>query len=151
MNSESLCECECGCGNPARSGNRFVHGHHMRGTTHTESRRRHMSNLFKGRTISGEQREKQRATMTGKLAGDNHPSWNGGRRIDKDGYVLIWVGGRRYEREHRLVMGANIGRPLTKNEVVHHIDGDRENNDLSNLVLFPSQSEHRLHHVEAVA
>lgn len=44
---------------------------------------------------------------------------------DSHGYVL----------EHRLVMAEYLGRPLTKQEVVHHLDGDKLNNHISNLQL----------------
>jgi HNH endonuclease len=48
---------------------------------------------------------------------------------------------------HRHVMEQYLGRPLTEKEVVHHIDGDRFNNEISNLQLCSSQAEHyRLHH-----
>ena len=41
--------------------------------------------------------------------------------------------------EHRYVMEQKIGRPLMKEETVHHIDGNRQNNDPSNLELFSSR------------
>jgi hypothetical protein len=44
--------------------------------------------------------------------------------------------GRRAEFEHRLVMAQVLGRPLRGDEVVHHRDGDRLNNDPSNLELW---------------
>jgi len=39
-------------------------------------------------------------------------------------------------------MEEEIGRYLTGREVVHHIDGDKSNNVLSNLNLFDSNSTH---------
>jgi hypothetical protein len=47
--------------------------------------------------------------------------------------------------EHRYVMEKSLGRKLTKNEIVHHIDHDKLNNDISNLELT-SRSEHMRHH-----
>lgn len=44
--------------------------------------------------------------------------------------------------EHRLVMAEHLGRPLKPTEVVHHIDGNNLNNELSNLLLLPSQAMH---------
>ena len=47
---------------------------------------------------------------------------------------------------HRVVAEQMIGRPLRKGEIVHHIDGNKRNNDPSNLMVCSSQSEHcRLH------
>lgn len=40
-----------------------------------------------------------------------------------------------------------IGRKLLPNEVVHHIDKDKTNNDISNLLLL-TQSEHSKLHRE---
>ena len=47
---------------------------------------------------------------------------------------------------HRVVMEQMIGRPLKKGEIVHHIDGNKRNNDPSNLMLFKNQSEHCKYH-----
>jgi predicted nucleic acid-binding Zn ribbon protein len=47
---------------------------------------------------------------------------------------------------HRVVAERFIGRCLAPGEVVHHIDGDRLNNDPSNLMILNSQAEHaRIH------
>lgn len=37
---------------------------------------------------------------------------------------------------HRYNMAVKLNRPLTSDEIVHHIDGDKSNNDLSNLELW---------------
>lgn len=50
--------------------------------------------------------------------------------------------------EHRVIAEQMLGRPLTDTEVVHHIDGDKRNNDPSNLMVFPSQVEHAAHHAK---
>jgi hypothetical protein len=63
----------------------------------------------------------------------------------KDGYRYVMVGKRHYEPEHRLVMERFLGRKLSPDEHVHHIDGDTLNNSPSNLQLV-SRSEHmRIH------
>lgn len=51
-----------------------------------------------------------------------------------------------YVAEHVLVMESHLGRHLEPGEVVHHIDRDRLNNDISNLKLYTSQSEHMRGH-----
>ena len=49
------------------------------------------------------------------------------------------------EPEHRRIMKLKLGRDLTSDEVVHHIDRDPFNNKPSNLTVM-SRSEHtRLH------
>ena len=85
--------------------------------------------------------------------GSLNPAWNGGRKTDKDGYILIYrpdhpsaVGGGNgragYVREHRLVMEGVLGRHLTASEVVHHKDSNRKNNTPENLELFSTNAEH---------
>ena len=49
---------------------------------------------------------------------------------------------------HRVVAEQMLGRPLRKGEVVHHIDGNKRNNDPSNLMVFKSQAEHVKYHAE---
>ena len=63
------------------------------------------------------------------------------RKTTVSGYHIT-TGGRYV---HRMVMEEHLGRPLSDNEVVHHIDGNSSNNDISNLQVM-SSSEHSLHH-----
>jgi len=54
---------------------------------------------------------------------------------------------RNGQREARQAMTRHIGRPLTTDEIVHHIDGNCSNNHIDNLMMFPSHSAHmRWHH-----
>lgn len=39
-----------------------------------------------------------------------------------------------------------IGRKLNKNEVVHHIDGNRDNNNPDNLSVLTNDEHIKLHH-----
>lgn len=80
----------------------------------------------------------------GILSGSANPSWKGGRRQRRDGYLLVCTPeGDRLE--HRVVMEAHLGRRLRDDEVVHHRDGDKSNNNPSNLDVM-SQSDHARHH-----
>lgn len=85
--------------------------------------------------------------------GTNHPSWKGGRLLTR-GYIRIYApehpycNNNGYVREHRLVMEYYLGRYLTNDEVVHHIDFDPKNNDIDNLHLFNSDSEHTAYHMK---
>ena len=47
---------------------------------------------------------------------------------------------------HRWVVEKSIGRKLLSNEVVHHRDGNKLNNSISNLEVFSSQEEHHTLH-----
>lgn len=57
------------------------------------------------------------------------------RNVDSRGYVRVYDEDGNYVLEHRLVMSRHLGRPLKKEEVIVWRDGDRTNNDLSNLML----------------
>jgi len=50
--------------------------------------------------------------------------------------------------EHRLVAESMLGRKLRKGEVVHHIDGNKSNNNIENLMIFSSQKDHAKWHSE---
>jgi hypothetical protein len=74
--------------------------------------------------------------------------WAGGEKIVK-GYVYCRSPGHPnasrhgdYVAVHRLVMEEKIGRYLSRKEVVHHVDGNPANNDVSNLELFASNAAH---------
>src|SRR3990167_909794 len=84
-----------------------------------------------------------------KISGKLNPKWRGGRRVDKDGYILVLQRSHPYAdsyhgyvREHRLVMEKKIGRYLLPTEVVHHKNGDKQDNRISNLLLLRSLSQH---------
>jgi hypothetical protein len=80
--------------------------------------------------------------------GERNSFWNGGVTIDKNGYILQRCTGHPfsntagYVRQHRLVMENHLKRFLLPTEVVHHIDGNKQNNKIENLELFSSNAEH---------
>lgn len=91
------------------------------------------------------------------MALDLNPSWRGGR-INHKGYIFVKVpstdplfcmtNNHGYIGEHRLIIARHLGRPLTRKELVHHIDGDKKNNNLSNLELTTNE-EHTHKYREA--
>jgi transposase len=88
------------------------------------------------------------------MRSEDHGAWKGGRTTNRQGYVLVMpketdeigaamVNGEGYVQEHRLAMAHELGRPLHQHETVHHIDGNRRNNKVSNLQLrFGKHGKH---------
>lgn len=70
--------------------------------------------------------------------------------IDKNGYVRISGHGDRTNLEHRYVMEQHLKRRLGSNEVVHHKDEDKTNNELSNLEVMSRSEHNRLHTLESM-
>lgn len=82
-------------------------------------------------------------------------NWKGRRRyVDHGGYIVVYVpehpfsGKNGLIAEHRLVMENHLGRYLTREEVVHHIDRNRQHNRITNLQLFANGSKHMRFHDE---
>ena len=62
----------------------------------------------------------------------------------ENGYKVLYNNGNS-RKEHILVMEQHIGRKLKLGEIVHHIDGNKTNNDISNLQLMTAQEHSRMH------
>jgi len=71
-----------------------------------------------------------------------HNKGKGNGWLNKKGYREIRVN-KVIVKEHRHLMELHLKRKLFKNEDVHHIDGIKHNNDLSNLQLI-SHSDHSI-------
>lgn len=90
--------------------------------------------------------------------GEANGRWGGERRITTEGYAAVrvpidhphaWGSSRlknfRYAYEHHVVMMQIIGRPLKADEIIHHRDGNRTNNQSDNLELLTRSDHARLH------
>lgn len=86
---------------------------------------------------------------------ENSGRWNGGEYISSDGYKMIKCEGeftasgrQKYKKEHILIVEEAIGRELKTQwngggESIHHIDGDKLNNNIDNLAICNSSKMHR--------
>lgn len=81
--------------------------------------------------------------------GTKNPKWRGGVTTRADGRRLITVprGQSLPDRvlEYRVIAAETIGRPLTDDEIVHHVNGDVTDNAPSNLQVM-TQAEHAAIH-----
>lgn len=60
-------------------------------------------------------------------------------------YTRITINGRMVY-EHRYIMEKHLGRELSSDEFVHHIDGDPKNNKLVNLQVIAPTKHTGIHH-----
>ncbi|PFZ38047.1 hypothetical protein COL77_26025 [Bacillus wiedmannii] len=68
------------------------------------------------------------------------------RKFENQGYIYLRRNGE-YVKRSRIVMEEYIGRKLSCDEIVHHINGDKSDDRIENLYLCNGGSEHnRVHH-----
>ncbi len=106
----------------------------------------------KYKPMSEEGRQNISNAKKGKI-GCQANNWQGGEIIHQGKYILIhkpshpFCDGKGYVRRSRLVMEKHLGRYLTKKEVMHHINGIRDDDRIENLMLFSNHSKHmKFHH-----
>ncbi len=74
-----------------------------------------------------------------------------GKSITARGYIEIYSPkhpnrtNRGYVKEHRLIIEKHIGRYLNRDEYVHHINEDKQDNRIENLQIV-SHKEHMIIH-----
>ena len=127
---------------------------HKRRKPFTEKEREQRSKVHKGKKLSEEQRriisERNSCDYNG-LNGYGHTKQHNGGYVlayvphhphaHKDGYVML----------HTVLMERAIGRYLESNEVVHHINHDRSDNRLENLMLMDKHEHQSMHMKERYA
>lgn len=113
------------------------------GWEYPEAGRKRISAIHKGKVVSEETRRKM--SVADKVGGIGH------KKPRKDGYVYVYfpdhpkASNSGYIMEHILVMEALIGRHLADGEVVHHINGIRNDNRKENLKLMDFREHARYH------
>ena len=145
--------CQCGCGGEVSlyrgKWRRFPPLHHTQSISH----RKAISNRMKGNTLylGGKMSESARKTISERQKGEGNSYWKGGQAvISGGGYVTIYKPDHPFcykhrVKEERLIMENLLGRYLTKEEIVHHKDRNKTNNDPSNLQVVDSSEHHKLH------
>lgn len=76
-------------------------------------------------------------------------------RVFVSGYYYLYMPNhpnaikkKRYVAEHRYNLEQKIGRYLKKNEIAHHINGNKRDNSPKNLELLTT-SQHNKHHAKS--
>ncbi len=104
--------------------------------------------LYRVKRFSDKNREKFSKAWNKK----GNPRWKpiGAKRSDGHGYILVKIaegkGFKNWRQEHVHTIEKDIGRILDlKKECVHHVDGNKENNNIENLYLTTQSSHKKLH------
>ena len=151
--------CKCGCGQPVNS----PRAHYIRG--HNPSNKGDI--LPRGLCKCGCGLEIPPSLPSGFLYYPDH--WDAQQRSKayiaaraktrkgytyKEGYKLILMPEHpnaqsgNYVLEHRLVMEKHLGRYLERKELVHHINGIKDDNRLENLIVLTRTEHQSLHRKE---
>lgn len=87
------------------------------------------------------------------LSGASHWNWNGGRHLYVNGYVGVRATGHpkatgrgSYVYEHVIVAERALGKHLPNGAQVHHLNGRKNDNAGSNLVVCQDYAYHALLH-----
>jgi hypothetical protein len=120
---------------------------------YTEARRQRQSQMAKARdfgkwNLGRKGSERQREVARAGFLGSNNPKWVpiGSTHLTGDRqYVMMKVAEGQWRKQHVVFMERKIGRRLEKNEVVHHINGNKHDNRIENLQLMTNREHGLLH------
>lgn len=65
--------------------------------------------------------------------------------LNKQKYIRITTPEGKRMHEHRYLMQIHIGRELTKNEHIHHINHDKQDNRIENLEILTISAHSKAH------
>lgn len=128
--------------------------HGNKGKICSEETRKLISDKLKGKTpknvVAGWNKDRK---CDWSKTGTEHQNWKGGKVTHK-GYIMLFSPNHpnpnqgKYVYEHRLVVEKRIGRYLTKEEVIHHLNENKQDNRIENLMLFENNRAHMKFHIK---
>lgn len=78
-----------------------------------------------------------------RMQGKNNHNYKGGS-INRWGYKMIWHNGKKVY-EHRHIMERHLNRKLLPEEEVHHINGNKLDNNIENLQILTIEEHKKIH------
>ena len=124
-------KCKCGCNGDTGKGKTYISGHNLKCLERTKT---HDAKIGEAQKLAWKSKRKRLPI--------------GSKNKDTHGYIRVKVkaGAGRWEKEHKIIAEKMMGRELLVGEVVHHVNGKRDDNTPENLVVMDRvkhQSCHR--------
>lgn len=144
--------CNCGCGGKVKTiGRKYLHGHLSKLIDKKIPCACGCGELIQFITSNrGVRKYKNGHNSKLQPKSEEAFNWKGGKRINHQGYVLIYkpehplAFPNGYVLEHRVVMEEHIGRRLEPWEDIHHKNSNRTDNRIENLELMTHGEHMRL-------